>query len=196
MMLILIQPKTFYMKTIHPKLLLLIFAISFCVMGCPEADPIAYTAPQTITITLTVDTTTIRPDNLNASCSLKAVYSSDPNNPVSSVKGSLECFTIKKAMVGDLIVWKGQSKDQATIIDINSITRENNSEIFKDKTLLGAEPIPRKGKVVQAKIIADTNDKDNYKYEIEFNVRGSSTIYKIDPKIKVGSLKPKVESQD
>jgi len=178
------------MKTINPKLLLWLFVLSFLLVGCPEEDPIANTLPQTITITLTVDTILIRPDNLNASCSFKAVYSNDPSNPVSSSKGSLECFNIKNAKVGDIIVWKGEPKDENTVIDINSIKRENNSEIFNNKILVGKAPDSKNGKVVQAEIIADTKDKDDYKYEIEFNVKGSSTVYKIDPKIKVGSLRP------
>lgn len=142
-------------------------------------------AQDTITVTLMVDTQNFNPDDLNDSCSFKAVWS-DSGKVVTST-GDLEGFEFG-AFVEDTIVWEGVStSSDSDLIDIKKVVRENDSKIFKDKRNNGQRRGSSNKETVQAKILYSTVGKPDYKYKIYFKINQSGKTHKIDPKIKVGT---------
>lgn len=142
---------------------------------------------QKITITLSVDTVKFDPSDMESSCSFTAYYSK--SGRTIEWNEVLEDFIID-AQVGDEIFWEGISESSADdIIDIKKIKRENNSQIFKRATNYGKKLGHLNKETVEAQILYDTENQQDYKYSIFFKINGKGRTFKIDPKIKVGTSK-------
>lgn len=173
------------MKALSPKLMLLTLILLYFATSCSTVKPITDFTGKTITVTLFVDAKTLDEYHLTKSCSLQAVYSDGSIKPIGS-DGNLECFTVY-ADVEDIIIWKGQtlSNENDEEVNIERIKQLGNVEVFQNRKLYGKRSKPSLSEVVTAGITKDTKDKDDYKYEIRFELNGKT--YTIDPKIKVGS---------
>jgi hypothetical protein len=99
--------------------------------------------------------------------------------------GNLKDFTVE-ANVDDIIKWEGESKSSnISIVDIKIIDRKNNSKIFKNKKHYGKKRGRSKNKIIEAKALHSTKGKDDYKYDISFEINHTGKSYTIDPKIRV-----------
>ena len=132
---------------------------------------------QTHTITLNVDTANLTKDNVTSE-SITSFSAEDTQIDVASPPEAFE-ITVEN---GSTIIWEGvsSSSDEDTI-EIFMIKWEKGPRIFSSDDIPGNE----NGKA-QAVVNGQTPDEP-YKYKILFKVNGTGTMYKIDPKIKVGS---------
>lgn len=124
-------------------------------------------------VTLHVDTNTISNPNPSASCYFSVSEGTnilDNNSP--------EAFTIY-ADVGDTIIWQGVSSVSDDPVNIKMIKYSNGPRIFSEDDIPGDNS-------VQAIVVRDTRNQDDYKYQIFFDVIRSGARFQIDPKIKVG----------
>lgn len=170
------------MKLISSRTFLYAFMLLFCAYSYSQ---------ETITITLLVDTDNFDPENLSKSCTLTAVYSK--SGKVIESNGDLESFTID-AYVDDEIIWVGKSTgSKEEIIDIRRIKRENDSKVFDSRRIYGKSDGITANKIARSTILFDTENKEAFKYEIHFEIASWRDSYKIDPKIKVGSMMSRSE---
>lgn len=88
-------------------------------------------------------------------------------------------YTIE-AEVGDTITWQGESESGNDAIFIRKIKLSQGTNIFGKDFIDGVE-------TVTGVIKHNTKNKPDYKYTIHFKINNSGKMYKIDPKVKVGS---------
>ena len=80
--------------------------------------------------------------------------------------------------VGDVIIWEGQAASGEDKIDIKKIKWDHGTKIFAKDFIDGIE-------TVTGTVKHDTENKEDFKYTIQFRVNDSRKMYKIDPKVKV-----------
>ncbi len=139
----------------------------------------------TVTITLIVDTANFDKDNWLASTSMVATRS-DPNSVQRSI-GDLREFTVK-AFVGDTIIFDAKSKSSdKVIVDIKRIkrTKRKGTIIFENRRYCGENRDGSKNKTVKVEVLKDTEDKEDYEYNICFKINSKGKTYKIDPKLRI-----------
>jgi len=130
--------------------------------------------PQTVVVTLNVNTGQIDKQNLPTTCNF-----GQPQNI------SNEDFTIE-VNVGDIIIWQGVSSSapETDIVEITKIKRAKGKNIFDKEELL-----PGENKKISGKALSKTTTEDIYKYDISFTVTNNGKkrngTFHIDPKIMV-----------
>jgi len=140
----------------------------------------------TITITLIVDTGNFDPDNWLKSCRLEYTPPGT-EKVVESDSDALECFLVQ-ADVDDLIIWEGRSSEpNSGTVDIKKIKRakRKGTEIFKNRSLCYKRRSGFKKGTLQATVLEDTKDKNDYKYNLSFKINDTSRTYIIDPKMRI-----------
>lgn len=88
-------------------------------------------------------------------------------------------YTIE-AEVGNTIIWQGESESGNDSIFIRKIKLAQGTNIFDRDFINGVE-------TVTGVVKHNTKNKPDYKYTIHFKINNSGKMYKIDPKVKVGS---------
>ena len=157
------------MKTTNRLLILItivLFSLSITSCKCKKDD----ISKKERTITLYVDTENIKKPNSNNYCNFGQTDGS-----------SNEDYTIK-VKVGDEITWEGVSTSDPKNDKVNIvlIKYKKGTKVFKKDSINGK-------KKVTGKVLYDTENKADYKYEIKFTVirNGKEKKFKIDPKLMV-----------
>lgn len=165
------------MKSLSKSFLVICLVVLFSTSGFSQ---------DTITINLIVDTDNFDPDDMAASCSFEANWSS---GEVETSTGNLEDFLIL-ATVEDTVIWEGQALNSDVIVDIKQIKRDSGKDIFNSRRLVGSQQGNSNKETVKAKILFSTESAENsqihddYKYSISFKIDKGKT-YKIDPKMRI-----------
>lgn len=132
---------------------------------------------QTVTITLTVDTTNLGSDrDAPGGCTLSA----NPSSVVIVDDGNPKNFTIK-VPVGTDVIWEGITQDGEDV-KIKKIGYRSGMNIFDTMNIPGR--INNGREKVEAKVRRKTPRDMDYTYAIEFKVKGFGR-YNLDPKIRV-----------
>ncbi len=133
--------------------------------------------PDSVVITLYVDTAQINNRNVNASCNFGQAQ--DISN---------EEFTTV-VNLGDSVTWQGVSANAPStdVVNIVSINHEGGKNVFDANVLKGSTSEGREK--VTATAIQRTTGGEKYKYKISFTVFNNGTkrngTFHIDPKIEV-----------
>ncbi len=131
--------------------------------------------PETITITLNVDTRTINPSNLEEVCNF------GQGEGVSN-----EDYTVE-ARLGDIIVWQGVSSTAPDTdeVQIKAINHEGGARVFSKNVLKDTRENPG----IVMGVVSEGKDGEEEKYKVQFRVlndgekRGGT--FNIDPKIRI-----------
>jgi autotransporter translocation and assembly factor TamB len=132
--------------------------------------------PESVVVTLYVNTAQIDNRNVNASCNFGQAQGI-----------SNEEFTID-VNVGDNITWQGVSANAPStdIVNIVSINHEGGKNVFGENILKGNDQNPQK---VTGTALYKTDEGKKYKYKISFTVMNGTKkrngMFHIDPKIEV-----------
>jgi len=131
--------------------------------------------PETITITLNVDTRTINPSNLDEVCNFgqgEGISNAD--------------YTVD-VRLGDIVLWRGLSSTapETDEVQIKAINHEGGARVFGKNVLKESRENPG----IVLGVVAEGKDGDQEKYKVQFRVlsdgdrRGGT--FNIDPKIRI-----------
>lgn len=135
------------------------------------------TPPESVVITLYVDTARIDKQDVNASC----------NFGQEQVISNEEFTTVVN--LGDTVTWQGVSANapETDIVNIVSINHEGGKNVFDQNILKSSMSEGREIVTAIAKLRTDGGEK--YKYKISFTVMNNGAkrngMFHIDPKIEV-----------